>query len=589
MNFQRDQERKHARDAAGHHDADAAGRISASAQLDAPTSPIASGLLQRKARDANGVADDAGHAVNAAASSSGQPLPDHIMRKFESSLGEDLSGVRVHTGTASADAAGAVGAKAYTIGQDIHFGAGQFDPSSSGGEHLLAHEVAHTVQQRGGSPTRQNKLEVSSPHDDAEHEADRAADAMVAGSPFALRGAGPGAARKLARKSDWGIGGKVSAGDGFVKLQLEGSAKYEKEATYLTLGGAMTISVEGAAKLPEAGDTGLSMKDTSGKDGKQGFALEAQIPLIKAEAEKEAKKQADQHWYDFIAPVDASVVMGLEGSDKPGKGDNPTESKTSLSMGVKCRTKSGDSWTAKVQLLELGKKGGSITDYSGPALKGGYDKKVKLASIPIQLGDKTIELAATLNLKPELTIKPNYLKIGAQLAEQTISPVATEVVGAVVDIAAMAGPPLLAAALVGYSIYIAGEKGDRDRQILGGVREAKNAATGFAMMMTGFDMLSEGEISKTMAAHATKELETVAGRNKITVEQLKAGLRSQHTPADYGRIYNAARARAMAAYEDRVREIIGQWRKEHRLAAAFTLASDDFNAIWRLVQETWQY
>ena len=169
------------------HDDLAPGLSSRSARLDAPANPIMSGLIARKAsRDDNGVADGADGAIATAASSSGTSLPEPIMRKFESSVGTDLSSVRVHTGPDSAAAASAVGAKAYTMGQDIHFGAGQYDPSSGGGQHLLAHEVAHTVQQRGGSPVRQNKLEVSSPHDAAEHEADRAADAMVSGAPTTI-------------------------------------------------------------------------------------------------------------------------------------------------------------------------------------------------------------------------------------------------------------------------------------------------------------------------------------------------------------------------------------------------------------------
>jgi hypothetical protein len=167
----------------------APGRASKSSSLDAPAHPIVSGLIARKAeRDGNGVADGADQAIASAASSSGMSLPTPIMRKFESSLGTDLSSVRVHTGAESQSAASAVGAKAYTMGQDIHFGAGQFNPSSGAGEHLLAHEVAHTVQQRGGTPTRQNKLEVSTPQDAAEHEADHAADAMVSGGPATISG-----------------------------------------------------------------------------------------------------------------------------------------------------------------------------------------------------------------------------------------------------------------------------------------------------------------------------------------------------------------------------------------------------------------
>src|ERR1700733_3368902 len=174
----------------------APGRSSLSAKLEAPDKPIVSGLIQRKAeRDANGVAEGADSAIATASSSSGQSLPGEIQRKFETSLGTDLSSVRVHTGGESQSAAHAVGAKAYTMGQDIHFGAGQYDPSSSAGEHLLAHEVAHTVQQQGGTSTRQNKLEVSGPQDAAEPEADQAADAMVSGTSIQIGGATRSVAR----------------------------------------------------------------------------------------------------------------------------------------------------------------------------------------------------------------------------------------------------------------------------------------------------------------------------------------------------------------------------------------------------------
>jgi hypothetical protein len=178
-------------------DAADVGRSARTNALDAPAAPVASGLLMRAARDANGVAEGAGELVDRAAGSNGAPLPSGIMRKFESSLGADLSGVRVHTGGDSEQAASAVGAKAYTVGNDIHFGAGYYEPSSPAGEHLLAHEVAHTVQQRGAPGQPQFKLEVSTPHDAHELEADRAADAMVVGTDATVTGA-RGIARELA-------------------------------------------------------------------------------------------------------------------------------------------------------------------------------------------------------------------------------------------------------------------------------------------------------------------------------------------------------------------------------------------------------
>ena len=223
-----EREQSHARaahDISIDHDDAGVGRLSRSAQLEAPTSPVASGLIARKAeRDGNGVAAGADHAVAAAAGSSGSALPETLLRKFEGSLGADLSSVRVHTGGASEHAAQAVSAKAYTMGQDVHFGAGHYDPHSDTGQHLLAHEVAHTVQQNGGTPHRQHKLEVSTPFDAAEHEADHAAAAMVAGRPFAVS-MGAGVQRKVFRDAAPAAAekGKLSEADKAHARKLEGA------------------------------------------------------------------------------------------------------------------------------------------------------------------------------------------------------------------------------------------------------------------------------------------------------------------------------------------------------------------------------
>lgn len=110
-------------------------------------------------------------------------LPSQLRTRFEDSLGVDLGGVRLHTGEDSAAAAGAMGARAFATGNDIHFGAGQYQPDDPFGQHLIAHEVAHTVQQGGGGDAVQAKLATSTPGDAHEHEADAAADAMMIGAP----------------------------------------------------------------------------------------------------------------------------------------------------------------------------------------------------------------------------------------------------------------------------------------------------------------------------------------------------------------------------------------------------------------------
>lgn len=77
----------------------------------------------------------------------GRPLPAPERSFFESRFGYDFGKVRVHTGTEAAASAEAINARAYTSGNRIVFNTGQYVPNTSGGQHLIAHELAHVVQQ----------------------------------------------------------------------------------------------------------------------------------------------------------------------------------------------------------------------------------------------------------------------------------------------------------------------------------------------------------------------------------------------------------------------------------------------------------
>lgn len=146
------------------------------------TSQLPATRIMREAGSSESLASDAGDKVSRAAASGGTALPLSLRQSLEAKLGADLSRVRVHTGGASGDASAALRANAYTVGQDIHFADGTYDPESPAGQRLIAHEVAHTVQQQGASERTQTKLEVSSPGDVHETEADAFADAFVSGS-----------------------------------------------------------------------------------------------------------------------------------------------------------------------------------------------------------------------------------------------------------------------------------------------------------------------------------------------------------------------------------------------------------------------
>lgn len=88
-------------------------------------------------------------------------LPAALRAMFEPAFGQDFSDVRVHADGAAAAAAQSVQARAYTQGRDIVFGAGQYAPGTRTGQSLLAHELAHVVQQkRGQAGGVQRKLSV---------------------------------------------------------------------------------------------------------------------------------------------------------------------------------------------------------------------------------------------------------------------------------------------------------------------------------------------------------------------------------------------------------------------------------------------
>jgi Domain of unknown function (DUF4157)/Regulator of G protein signaling domain len=87
----------------------------------------------------------------------GQAMPNLLKAKMEQSFGADFSGVKVHTDSRSNQLNQAIQAKAFTTGKDIFFRQGAYDPSSRGGQELLAHELTHVVQQ-GGSAVQPKRM-----------------------------------------------------------------------------------------------------------------------------------------------------------------------------------------------------------------------------------------------------------------------------------------------------------------------------------------------------------------------------------------------------------------------------------------------
>lgn len=119
---------------------------------------------------------------NVIPSGGSRPLDKPMRNEMEGRFGESFSNVRVHTDAAAGDAARNLGARAFTTGQDIYFGQGAYQPESPQGRGLLAHELTHTIQQRGSRPGTQQALEVVPPDDPLEQQAEQASHAVMRGT-----------------------------------------------------------------------------------------------------------------------------------------------------------------------------------------------------------------------------------------------------------------------------------------------------------------------------------------------------------------------------------------------------------------------
>ena len=132
--------------------------------------------------------------VRAVLGGMGKPLDRDSQKFFSARFGHDFSRVRVHADESAARSAREVGARAYTVGDHIAFGAGRYAPDTAEGRRLLAHELTHTIQQERGFATSL-KIDDSAAH---EGEADRAAAAIDGAGPVpsATARIGAGVARE---------------------------------------------------------------------------------------------------------------------------------------------------------------------------------------------------------------------------------------------------------------------------------------------------------------------------------------------------------------------------------------------------------
>ncbi|MCB0397539.1 MAG: DUF4157 domain-containing protein [Flavobacteriales bacterium] len=97
----------------------------------------------------------------AASRGNGQSMPSSVQNEMSAGLGADFSNVNIHTDSTAVQLSSELGAHAFTVGNDVYFNQGKYDPASSGGKHLLAHELTHTIQQGSSEPMVQGDFAVA--------------------------------------------------------------------------------------------------------------------------------------------------------------------------------------------------------------------------------------------------------------------------------------------------------------------------------------------------------------------------------------------------------------------------------------------
>ena len=200
--------------------------------LAAPTNPAASGVpphIQRSPGQPSAPADTAPASIDHALAGPGSPLDPALRQDMEQRFGYDFSRVRMHSGAAAEQSAREVNANAYTVGHDVVFRAGRFAPATHEGRRLLAHELAHVVQQsslEGISASQSNEKRGLSPtHSRIQRQpegAPRAISTGLKGENRALRDGVPIEKWSEELESQYRIRGHFARANAIRACRLEG-------------------------------------------------------------------------------------------------------------------------------------------------------------------------------------------------------------------------------------------------------------------------------------------------------------------------------------------------------------------------------
>jgi hypothetical protein len=234
--------------------------------------------LQRKAVDANERGGAIPPVVHEVLNSTGEPLSESTRAFMEPRFGHDFSGVRVHTDARAAESAEAVNAHAFTVGQDVVFAPGQYQPSTDAGNALIAHELSHVLQQEGTSG--QSVQAISHPGDSSEREADSVAGSVLRSEPVAVTEHASATVQALSVEQGLGIaGGAVALGGIGVGIAALAGA-FDKEDFSLTELDGYLMSLKKNKRIEDKRDSDNKARNVVKRGMYKGTDLFLRILLI---------------------------------------------------------------------------------------------------------------------------------------------------------------------------------------------------------------------------------------------------------------------------------------------------------------------
>jgi hypothetical protein len=256
---------------------------------------------------------------------SGQPLAPDVRVALEATFGQSLESVRVFADSEADTLAGAHSAAALTIGQDVFFKQGMYEPRTPHGLFLLSHEIAHTVQQQAAKPGPPARTHAG---DACERDATAAASRAMHGQPANVQASSDLAAAAFGLDDMFGL---KTAGEWLGDTVFEASQAEAPDGSNPAFGAGLDMAKTGASGLGLIKDVADFFTKEAVPNADASGMVDQSNPLVSTAGtalkvigtgiEGLTNKNDGQDWGEAFSGPLASLTAGLLSKDSPGVGD----------------------------------------------------------------------------------------------------------------------------------------------------------------------------------------------------------------------------------------------------------------------------